>query len=160
MEVQSTVNSTPISQMEWQMDAADKFKLDTQVNAINKQIDAERGRAASHALGKDDFLKLLITQMSNQDPLNPMENTEFIAQMAQFSSLEQMTNMSQNFERLSTMMNTTAATNTIGRAVEIDLGDTTTTGIVEAVTREASPQIKVNGQLYDMERVKAVYGVQ
>ncbi|MBQ6780000.1 MAG: flagellar hook assembly protein FlgD [Treponema sp.] len=146
--------------MTWQMDAADKFKLDTQVNAINKQIDAERGRAASHALGKDDFLKLLITQMSNQDPLSPMENTEFIAQMAQFSSLEQMTNMNQSFERLSTMMNTTAATNTIGRAVEIDLGDTTMTGIVEAVTREAAPQVKVNGQLYDMERVKAVYGVQ
>lgn len=159
MEVQSA-SATPISQMTWQMDAADKFKLDTQVNAINKQIDAERGRAASHALGKDDFLKLLITQMSNQDPLSPMENTEFIAQMAQFSSLEQMTNMSQSFERLSTMMNTTAATNTIGRAVEIDLGDTTMTGIVEAVTREAAPQVKVNGQLYDMERVKAVYGVQ
>jgi len=159
MEVQS-VTSTPISQMNWQMDAADKFKLDTQVNAFNKQIDAERGRQASHELGKDDFLKLLITQMSNQDPLSPMENTEFIAQMAQFSSLEQMTNMSQNFDRLSTMMNTTAATNTIGRAVEIDLGDTTTTGIVEAVTREASPQVKVNGQLYDMERVKAVYGIQ
>lgn len=159
MEVQSA-SATPISQMTWQMDAADKFKLDTQVNAINKQIDAERGRAASHALGKDDFLKLLITQMSNQDPLSPMENTEFIAQMAQFSSLEQMTNMNQSFERLSTMMNTTAATNTIGRAVEIDLGDTTMTGIVEAVTREAAPQVKVNGQLYDMERVKAVYGVQ
>ena len=57
-------------------------------------------------------------------------------------------------------MNTTAATNTIGRAVELDLGGTTSVGVVEAVTRETNPQVKVNGQLYDMERVKAVYGIQ
>ena len=144
------------------MTAAEQFKVENDVNAYNKKLDFElrEGRKTSNQLGKDDFLKLLVTQMSNQDPLSPMENTEFIAQMAQFSSLEQMTNMSNNFERLSTLMNTTAATNTIGRAVEIEVGDTTTMGVVEAVTREANPQLKVNGQLYDMSRVKAVYGVQ
>lgn len=144
------------------MTAGEKFKLDNDVNAYNKKLDFElrEGRKASNQLGKDDFLKLLITQMSNQDPLSPMENTEFIAQMAQFSSLEQMTNMSQNFEKLSAMMNTSAATNTIGHVVEIDLGDTTTTGVVQAVTRDAAPQVNVNGQLYDLSRVKAVYGVQ
>ena len=51
-------------------------------------------------LGKDAFLQLLITQLQNQDPTNPMDDREFIAQMAQFSSLEQMQNMTKAMESL------------------------------------------------------------
>lgn len=51
------------------------------------------------ALGKDEFLKLLITQLNYQDPLNPMEDRDFIAQMAQFSTLEQMLNMNDSLNK-------------------------------------------------------------
>jgi len=143
------------------MSAQDKFKVDNVVNGYNKKLDAElrSGRIASNELGKDDFLKLLMAQMTNQDPTSPMENTEFIAQMAQFSSLEQMTNMSQNFEKMASLINSTEAQSMLGRTVQIDLGaEQTTTGVVEAATRGNAPQVQVNGMFYDMNKIKAVYG--
>lgn len=54
----------------------------------------------NNTLGKDAFLKLLVTQLQNQDPLNPMQDREFIAQMATFSQLEQMITMNQSMEEL------------------------------------------------------------
>ncbi|MBQ7538543.1 MAG: flagellar hook assembly protein FlgD [Treponema sp.] len=143
------------------MTAQDKFKVDNVVNRYNKKLDMEirQGRIASKELGKDDFLKLLMAQLTNQDPTSPMENTEFIAQMAQFSSLEQMTNMSQNFDKMAAMLNSNEAQSMLGRTVQIDLGaDQSTTGVVEAATRGNNPQIQVNGMFYDMNKIKAVYG--
>ena len=101
---------------------------------------------------------VLITQLSNQDPTNPMENTEFIAQMAQFSSLEQMTNMNESFGRMASMINSSQAATTIGKTVEIDAGDTTTRGVVEATTMGQNPQVLVNGMYYDLNKINAIYG--
>lgn len=58
-----------------------------------------------NAMGKEDFLTLLVTQLQHQDPLNPMDNTEFVTQLAQFSSLEQLTNVNKNLEVLQMYQN-------------------------------------------------------
>lgn len=52
------------------------------------------------SLGKDDFLKLLVTQMQNQDPINPMDGTKFASQLAQFNSVEQLINVNDGIESL------------------------------------------------------------
>ena len=139
------------------MTSSEKFAVDNTVNNFNK-ANTVNGRTASQQLGKDDFLKLLITQLSNQDPTNPMEDTQFIAQMAQFSSLEQMTNMNESFNKMAAMINSSQATATIGRTVDIDVGDTTARGVVEATTMGSQPQVMVNGMYYDLDKIKAVYG--
>jgi len=64
---------------------------------INKQRDERK--TGDGVMGKDDFMKLLIAQLQNQDPTNPMKDNEFIAQMAQFSALEQTMNLSKSFEK-------------------------------------------------------------
>ena len=139
-----------------QMNASEKLAVENQVNNYNKTL-VNEGRKTSNELGKDDFLKLLITQLSNQDTTSPMENTEFISQMAQFSSLEQMTNMSSSFTKMASFINSSEAASTLGKTVELNIGDTTTTGIVEGATRGENPQILVNGMYYSMDKIAAIY---
>ena len=73
--------------------------------ALDSAYSNALGTAVSNAtggsdLGKEEFLQLLVTQFQYQDPLNPMEDKEFIAQLAQFSSLEQNMKLNENMENL------------------------------------------------------------
>ncbi len=78
---------------------------------------------ALNGLGKDAFLKLLMTQMQYQDPMSPMDNKDFIAQMAQFSSLEQMQNMNQSLDKFIKLQTSSAKLNAlslIGKDVKVN----------------------------------------
>ena len=95
------------------------------VNQNSDQAQAQAGNSRGQ-LGKEDFLQLLTVQLRYQDPLNPMENTEFVAQMAQFSSLEQLQNMNQTMERsqgaeaeLQAAFKNNLVTSLVGKAVEV-----------------------------------------
>jgi flagellar basal-body rod modification protein FlgD len=68
----------------------------------------------SENLGKEDFLKLLIAQLTHQDPTEPMKDTEFVAQLATYSGLEQQMNMNKNLETLIASNNASTAANAIG----------------------------------------------
>lgn len=82
--------------------------------------------STSSTLGKDDFLTLLVTQLENQDPLQPMDNTEFVSQLAQFSSLEGITNLNTTMTTMSgslTSMQNYSAASLIGKYVKTDGSD-------------------------------------
>jgi flagellar basal-body rod modification protein FlgD len=90
--------------------------------------------AATEQLDRDAFLKLLITQMQNQDPLQPMDNTEFIAQLAQFSALEQTQQTNDNLETLMQMVGISQAMGLLGKTVQaLSSGGTVISGVVEGV---------------------------
>ena len=78
-------------------------------------------------MGKEDFLKLMLAQLKNQDPLNPMEGTEFAAQLAQFTSLEQLMNLNDSMDTsinanyyLTQSINNTLASTLIGKEVKLN----------------------------------------
>ena len=139
-----------------EMSPEEKALLGLQVDTLNKQNFAET-RVPKQQLGKDDFLQLLIAQLTHQDPTSPMEDTQFIGQMAQFSSLEQMTNMNKNFAALNELMTGSSAVNTVGKKVDLDLGSSQVSGYISAATRGINPEVMVNGNWYNWSAVKTVY---
>jgi len=148
MDIGSMLNTT--------MTKKDTAMTQLQVDTLNKTL-AVNGRTPKTELGKDDFLQLLITQLSHQDPTAPMEDTQFIAQMAQFSSLEQMTNMSSSFSKLNSLFTGSEASNAVGKNVDIEMGESTVSGTIAAASRGDYPQVLVNGSWYDWSSVKTVY---
>jgi len=138
------------------MGIQDRTKTQLQVDALNKTL-AVNGRTPKTQLGKDDFLQILIAQLSHQDPTAPMEDTQFIAQMAQFSSLEQMTNMSSGFSKLTSLLTGSEASQAVGKKVDIEMGESKVSGTISATTRGDYPQVMVNGSWYDWSSVKTVY---
>ncbi|MBN2652342.1 MAG: flagellar hook assembly protein FlgD [Spirochaetales bacterium] len=142
------------------MSASDYEVTSQKVNSHNTDLTARLGRKTSGDLDKDDFLKILITQLANQDPLEPMKDKEFIAQMAQFSSLEQMKNMAGNFEKLSedftvmaSIIDSAGAPNLLGKEVTVLSGDSEVTGVVEEIAGKYNPQVKIDGQYYSYAEV-------
>src|SRR3954451_19010098 len=91
--------------------------------------------AIGKTLGKDDFLKLLVGQLKNQDRMNPSSDTDFIGQMAQFSQLEQTTNMADANAELVAQQSGARAVALLGRSVTYPDPSTgvSTTGVVEKV---------------------------
>src|SRR5258707_10391150 len=79
-------------------------------------------------LGQNQFMQLLVTQLKNQDPLNPTSNTDFIAQLAQFSSLQGIEQLNTNFGDLLSLQQLTGGSNLIGKTVQYQTGNPPTPG--------------------------------
>jgi len=128
-----------------------------QLAALNSATNATGG---SSALGESDFLNLLTSQLENQDPLNPVSNTDFIAQMATFSQLTTMNSLNTNFQGYSQAQDITSAQNYIGKNVTVSGAAenlSSATGTVTGVTvSNGAPQLTINGVSYSVSDVTAI----
>ena len=110
---------------------------------------------APQTLGSADFMKLLAVQFQSQDPLKPMDDTAFIAQMAQFTSLQQTQTMTTQMTKLSATQDLVAANSYLGQMVTVDDGNGgTASGIVSGVQVDSTgPKIVVNNNPYSISSV-------
>ena len=137
-------------------------------NATNPQAAYETAPTAPPAagngisgLGVNDFLKLITIQLQNQDPLKPMDDTQFISQMASFTNLQQTQTLTADFEAYSQQAAINSAHSYLGGYVTVsDAAFGTVTGQVTSVTVNAgAPKIVVNGVPYDLSAVQKVSSV-
>ena len=118
----------------------------------------EKGKREGSYMEMDDFLQLLTAQISNQDPLEPMKDTEFISQMANIASLEQMQQFSQGFESFADSHKDMVTHAYLGRQVSIEDENQVVSGIVDAVNKaeDGLITVQVMGKDYDPEKITRV----
>lgn len=106
----------------------------------------------------EDFLQLLTSQISNQDPLEPMKDTEFISQMANIASLEQMQQFTKGFESFASSQKDMVAQAYLGRIVTIGDQGNEVEGLVDSVEKssDGSITIEVSGNSYDPKDITRV----
>ncbi|MCD6340816.1 MAG: hypothetical protein J7L51_02570 [Desulfurococcales archaeon] len=101
-------------------------------------------------LGKDEFLKILAAQLQFQDPMEGGDNSAYVAQLAQFSSLEQMENLNSSLNELKGNQNLLYGTLLIGKMVNLAFGDQMVSGVVDKVKLvDSMLKVIVGGQEYD-----------
>jgi flagellar basal-body rod modification protein FlgD len=122
-----------------------------------RSADDSSSRIPQKNLGQNDFLKLLAVQFQVQDPMKPMEDTAFIAQMAQFSSLEQSSALAKDMNLLRADQLRVTANSYLGHKVTLDDKDGLTTGEVSAVEISGGePKLVVGDKLYPLSAVLRV----
>lgn len=115
--------------------------------------------ASSAADSKSEFLKLLVTQLQNQDPLNPTDQKEMLAQLAQFSSLEQMQNLNTTMTNTNTVQQLGQGSALIGKTVSTVTGDGSAgpAGVVSSVVMKSGvAYLHIGDQDVDMSTVSTV----
>jgi flagellar basal-body rod modification protein FlgD len=136
----------------------DLYRTKLEIESFNKSIQAS-GRKVRNTLGKDDFLRLLVVQLENQDPTSPLNDQEFIAQMAQFSALEQMTEMNRTLSNIVTNAKINLSYSLLGRQVEVL--DRTTGAVQGGTVSEVSfgtgvPTVSFDGLTYSVDDITKV----
>src|SRR3954454_15106165 len=119
----------------------------TSVDSVTPTPNQIERKTGGSNLGKDDFLKLFVAQLQHQDPMNPMQDADMMGQMASFSTLEQVSNMAVENQRIAQNLTASNAVGLIGRTVTwVDENGESHTGAVEKVaTKDGNPSLTVAG---------------
>lgn len=128
----------------------------------------QTGALANSAISQEEFIKLFLAQLNYQDPMEPVNNSEFLAQLAQFSALEQSRQINDNIVSLVTMESSTQALTLLGKTVEVTATTGTNfTGTVQAISYVSNgPQmtvLKADGSFVDkisLNQIKLVQNKQ
>lgn len=136
----------------------DNVNIIENTRVINNMVNTNKNKPKKvQNLGKDEFLKLLVVQLSHQDPLQPMKDQEFIAQMAQFSALEQMMQINNNMLRMNKTADFNKAFFFLGKNVKIldKASQKIITGKVHEIdlTNSGLPRLKINNRIYTIDEV-------
>jgi flagellar basal-body rod modification protein FlgD len=129
----------------------------TQSNPRSSALADEADKNGSY-MQMEDFLQLLTSQISNQDPLEPMKDTEFISQMANIASLEQMQQFTKGFESFADSQKDMVAQAYLGRMVSISEEGSEVSGLVESVEKseDGTISVLVSGKNYDPQSITRV----
>ncbi len=122
----------------------DSSTMASALSASSSSSSSSSTIAGSEELGRDEFLTLLVTQLKYQDPLNPTDNSEFISQLAQFSSLQEIRNLSEATRQASELSVASSAAGLIGRPVAGEVVNTET-GKTETVSGTVAGVAMKNG---------------
>lgn len=116
------------------------------VDAIGMVADPSSAQVPQNAqLGQEDFMRILLAQLQFQDPLKPVDNQEFVAQLAQFSGLEINRQQSEKIDQLLSMQSVEQSVGIIGKNIEMTSGSSSLAGSVTAVSfRTGEPLLTIN----------------
>jgi flagellar basal-body rod modification protein FlgD len=117
----------------------------------------QEASAVQTSLGQEEFLKILLSQLQYQDPLKPLDNQQFLAQLAQFSTLAQTSQLNDRIDTLLNIQSATQSVGLIGRTVEVQstVGDTAAVGVVSSLSF-ANGQLAINVKKADGEILTGV----
>lgn len=123
----------------------------------NSVQDSSTTQSSSNSgqIDKDGFLKILVSELKNQDPMNSQDDTQYIAQMAQFSALEQMENLNEGLQNLSINIKFQEGSSMIGKSATIHTGnDQYITGLISGVKlTNGTVKVVCGGNEYDIDDV-------
>jgi flagellar basal-body rod modification protein FlgD len=129
------------------------------ITGTNSQNGNDSSALPTQMLSQQDFLNLLVAQMTSQDPLNPTNSQDLLSQMTQFSTLNANNALQADMSQMQTGQQFSLASSLLGKQVTLQVDATTTAqGIVSGIDSSASntAQIIVNGQSYTLDQVLSV----